>query len=294
MKTESNARLVGRGGERLHMRWFIWLFLSVGFCLAPSAGEDTMSADYEAELARWHATRLSGLTKEDGYLSLVGLHWISTEPTRIPSIGTARVEGTVVKLSLEPGFTYEGKPATELDLDLSLPEGQQTVTQGTRQFYAIQRGPWIGLRVKDSEAPTRVDFKGVNRFPADPTYRIEGRLLPEDLEIEVASVVGVATGEHSPGWAAFQWQGKEYKARLIGEPHDQKFFLVFSDETAGKTTYSACRFLSVERKGDDGLLLDFNKSINPACAFTPYATCPLPPEENIFPFPIPVGERTPE
>jgi len=259
----------------------------------PNASSAELSS-YEAELDRWHQGRLARLTAEDGYLSLTGLHWVTAEGSTIPTIGEARVEDSGVRLDLEPGFTCQGQAVSEIVLDLDLPEAQQVLERGSQRVFAIKRGPWIGLRVRDSQAPTRIGFDGVARFPVDPEWRIPGRLVSQPETLEVASVVGVSTSERSPGWAVFEWQGKEHKARLIGDSDDESFFLVFSDQTAGESTYPACRFLSVERTGDNGLVLDFNKSINPACAFTQFATCPLPPQENLFPFPIPAGERKPQ
>lgn len=260
-------------------------------CLSlPGSAEPTL---YERELERWHQKRIENLTKPDGYLSLVGLEWLSSEAKEIPGVGLAKLEGEEIILMLQEGFQLQGQPVTELRLDTTRPEAEERVEKGSLSFYAVKRGHLTGLRFKDSQAPTRVNFQGVERFETDPGYVVQGRLVLEAGDIEVASVVGATTVEKSPGWAEFQWQDQTYRARLVGEPEDETFFMVFSDATAGDSTYSACRFLYVDRIQDDILSLDFNKSINPACAFTHYATCPLPPQENIFPFPIPVGEKAP-
>lgn len=248
-----------------------------------------LAEDYES----WHKDRIDKLTRPDGYLSLVGLEWVKPEPREIDGIGKVWVDGSSVRIELEPGYSLDGKPVETVTLDTLKPEGEQIVSKGTRSFYAIRRGPWFGLRIKDSKAPTLVEFQGVERFEVDPAWRLEGRLVREVRQVDIDSVVGVSTGEESPGWAEFEYGGETHRALLIGSPDSKRFFLVFSDTTAGETTYSACRFLYVDRVGEDGLVLDFNKSINPACAFTHFATCPLPPKENVFSFPVPVGEKTP-
>lgn len=250
-------------------------------------------SDYTAQVDAYHQTRLQKLTRPDGYLSLVGLEWVKPEPRTIEGVGKAWLEGDQVVIDLEPGYQLEGQAVETVTLDSNRSEGDQVVQRGTRGFYVIKRGPWVGLRMKDSEAETLVKFTGVPRFAVDPAWRLQGRLVPEVREVAIGSVVGVATQEKSPGWAEFTHAGQTYRARLIGEPSEQKFFMVFSDATAGSTTYSACRFLDVDREGES-LVLDFNKAINPACAFTHFATCPLPPEENVFPFEIPAGEKVPE
>jgi uncharacterized protein len=248
-----------------------------------------MAQDYE----QWHKDRIERLTKPDGYLSLVGLEWLKPEPRVVEGMGKAWVDGSKVHMELQPGFSLDGQPVKSVELDTEMPEAEQVVRSGTRSFYAIRRGPWIGLRVKDSQAPTLLDFAGVDRFQVNPDWKLEGKLVKDARQIDVASVVGVSTGEESPGLAEFEVDGETHRVRLIGSPESKQFFLVFTDATAGKTTYSACRFLYVDRVGEDGLVLDFNKSINPACAFTHFATCPLPPEENVLSFAIPAGEKTP-
>ena len=272
------------------MKKFGWAAVLL-LCLSlPGVAEPTL---YEREVEQWHQNRIEKLTKPDGYLSLVGLEWLSSEAKEIPGVGLAKLEGDEIILQLQEGFQFQGQPVSELRLDTTRPEAEERVEKGTLSFYALRRGHLIGLRFKDSQAPARVDFQGVERFDIDLRYLIQGRLVPEVGDIEVGSVVGATTLEKSPGWAEFLWQGQTYRARLVGEPQDDTFFMVFSDATAGDSTYSACRFLYVDRVRDEILALDFNKSINPACAFTHFATCPLPPPENIFPFPIPVGEKAP-
>lgn len=249
---------------------------------------------YTESLDAWHEARIKKLTKPDGYLSLVGLHWVKDKAREFEGIGRAWLADGKVHLELIPGFELDGEAVHAVTLDPTKPEGSVILRKGSLSFYTVVRGPRVGLRVKDFQAPTRVEFQGVQRFAPDPKWRIEGKLQVDHRDVPIGSVIGVTSPETSPGLAVFEMEGQTFKARLIGEPEDKKFFLVFSDQTAGKSTYSACRFLSVERRGRDGLILDFNKSINPACAFTHFATCPLPPEENLFSVAIPAGEKTPK
>ena len=266
----------------MYMRWFILIFLLTG----PALGQTDSHVE---RVEAFHKQRLAKLTSADGYLTLVGLYWVGEKPIEVPGFGKARLKDNKVLFDIP---TSAGDLVTT-ELFLNLPEGQQRLRSGTRSLYAIKRGNSVGLRMKDSESEARQDFQGVSRFPVVQNWRIPGRLIPETEEVDVESVVGVTTSEKSPGWAEFDYGGKAYRVRLIGEPEDKKFFLVFSDETAGKSTYPACRFLYVERGTGDELVLDFNNSINPACAFTSFATCPLPPKENILDFPVEAGEKKP-
>ncbi len=260
--------------------------------LIGSVFTSTVTADeYSDGVDLWFKTRVERLTRPDGYLSLVGLHWLSETPQTFEGIGTGRLEGDVVVLDLVKGVTVDDKPVSSLRLGPEKAEGTPTFHKDDLSFYVVRRGPRVGLRVKSPKSPALVNFSGVPRFPVDPQWRLEGTFVPEAETIAVDSVVDVATQEASPGWALFDFGGDSYKVRLIGEATDNEYFLVFSDASAGVSTYSACRFLNVERGEGDRLVLDFNKAHNPACYFTSFATCPLPPQSNIFPFEVSAGEK---
>jgi uncharacterized protein (DUF1684 family) len=64
---------------------------------------------------------------------------------------------------------------------------------------------------------------------------------------------------------------------ISGGSHGGRLFFIFRDETNGTETYGAGRFLYADRPNGGSVILDFNKAINPPCAFTAFATCPLPP-----------------
>jgi uncharacterized protein (DUF1684 family) len=104
-----------------------------------------------------------------------------------------------------------------------------------------------------------------------------------------------------PGAAEFRLSGKRYRLEpVVEEPNadhaDPKLFFVIRDTTSKSTTYGACRFLYTTLPSNDlklsaTLVLDFNRLENPPCAYTPFATCPLPPPGNRLPIPIPAGEK---
>lgn len=250
---------------------------------------EVRTSAYQVEVEQWHQERIAQLTRPDGYLSLVGLHWLSDSPRDFPGIGQAHLEGKDVLLKLAEGVTVDGKPVTEYRVGPDLPRGTPDFRSGTSHFFVIRHGPRVGLRVKDPNSTILKNFTSIERFPVDPEWRIVGRFQADPQTIPVPSVVEVSTDEVSPGYAVFERAGKSHKLRLM-EGSEGTYFLVFSDGTAGQTTYSGCRFLDVE-KGDGGeLVLDFNKAENPPCSMTPYATCPLPPAGNILPFEVTAGE----
>jgi uncharacterized protein (DUF1684 family) len=94
--------------------------------------------------------------------------------------------------------------------------------------------------------------------------------------------------QSSPGSVAFTLNGRE--CRLDPVTEEASLFLIFKDLTSGKETYPAGRFLNTEMPKNGEVILDFNKAYNPPCAFTPFATCPLPPKQNHLPIRIEAGE----
>ena len=165
---------------------------------------------------------------------------------------------------------------------------------GTANFVVIDRSGRKALRVKDSEAPTRTHFLGIDYFDIDPSWRVEAKWIAFDPphELEVPTVIGTVEKYPVPGKAVFQRGGKTFELLPVIEvPGDRELFLIFADRTSGKETYGAARFLYVPMPVDGKIVLDFNRAYNPPCAFTPYATCPLAPPENRLDLRVTAGEK---
>lgn len=261
--------------------------------LAESLPTVKPAVTYQTEIDDWAKARDAWWRNPDGYLSLTALYWLSDTPRSYPGIGEAHLVGQDVVLKFEDGVTVDGKPVKEYRVTPDMPRNKPDFRKGDGHFYVNRHGKKIGIRAKSPNSPILARFQSMESFPVDPNWRIVGRFEADTATIPVASVVDETTSEASPGYAVFERDGKSYKLRLMGAESDPAYFLVFSDETAGKTTYSACRFLDVEKAADGSLILDFNKSENPPCSVTPYATCPLPPQGNVLPFEIPAGEKVP-
>ena len=269
--------------------------------------------DYEG----WRNARIARLQRPDGWLSLVGLEWL--EPGRhsigsakgsndvVLSVGPAKLgeielEGKHVRLTLAEGVDAsigtEGKRSAELVTDLQASEQPETeptlVRFGTASFFAIERNGRYALRVKDSEAETRKHFLGIESYPFDPAWIVEARFERHapGATIEVANVLGYLEPMVNSGVVTFEHGGKSYKLETIDEG-DGQLFLVYGDKTNRKETYGAGRFLYADppKEGTDRVVIDFNRSYNPPCVFTPYATCPLPPPGNRLDFAVTAGEK---
>ena len=286
-------------------------YLLVG-CSGPGGGADAL---YLEEVAKWRSERVDRLKDPSGWLSLVGLYWLVEgentfgadssntvvfPPGKAPAVmGTITVEGGVARAAVLPGVEvfHDGVRVTTVVLHHDQEDDHEptVLSHGTLAWYLIERGGRLGVRVKDSESPALKQFNGVESFPVDPRWRVEGVLEHHDppRTIEITNAIGMVTHEPSPGSLVFETGGKTYRLDPIAEPGDEELFVVFADATTGKETYGGGRFLAVARPGADGkVILDFNKAFNPPCVFTPYATCPLPPPQNRLDLPVRAGEMT--
>lgn len=249
------------------------------------------SGSYEAELQAWHDKRIANLKQPVGWLSLVALDWLSEGKNTIKSIGTI----TVAKETL----TFEALPGVKAVLRGNafssgvLRAGADRVEVGTRVFTVIKRGDRFAVRMWDGNAKMLKTFTGIERFPVSKQWRVEARWEPYNpaKPIKVPSVIpGYMEDYMVPGVAIFSIDGKEYRLEPV-ESGPTTLFYIFADATSGKETYGAGRFLYSDPPKDGKVVIDFNKAVNPPCAFTDYATCPLPPESNHLSVRIEAGEK---
>ena len=265
---------------------------------------------WEASVAQWKAKRDEGLRRPTGWLSLAGLYWLDEGENRFGSdpanelvfpqkaparLGVLYREGTTVTVEIEPGFEVlaGGEPLTSQPL-VSDAQGEATVLEyESLSFYVIERGERVGVRLKDSASELLASFDGMDYFPLDEAWRVAARfeLYEEPRTILIPNILGDSVESSAPGVAVFEIAGREYRLEPTGDPEDKLFF-VFGDETNGDSTYGGGRFLYAGPPAADGsLTLDFNRTYNPPCVFTPYATCPLPRPEDKLALVVEAGER---
>jgi len=148
--------------------------------------------------------------------------------------------------------------------------------------------------VWDPDAPTRRHFQRLDYFAHDPRWRVDGHWepAPDAHVLAIQEVTGRVCDESSPGTVVFSVDGHEQRLAALEDLETHDLFILFRDATAGKTTYGPGRFLHAAKPGPDGrLVIDFNYAYNPPCAFTPFATCPIPPRQNWLSLPIKAGEK---
>jgi uncharacterized protein (DUF1684 family) len=285
--------------------------------VAQDRQEQALQRAFEKETRDWRVQRLQRLTKPDGWLSLVGMHWLEPGETRVGSgaangtrvavgpdhIGIVAVsKDGQVRFTPEPdaGILVDGQPATgsvvlATDADTTREPTVIGFNKGDASFIVIRRGDRYALRVREALAPTRTGFPGLDYFPMDRSFRLRAKFTakPAGSKIEIVNILSMVEKMDNPGTLTFEKDGKSYTVETIDEG-DHRLFLVFSDRTSGHESYPASRFVYAEYPGKDGYTtLDFNQAYNPPCAFTPYSTCPLPPNQNRIDLAIRAGERKP-
>jgi uncharacterized protein (DUF1684 family) len=255
---------------------------------------------YKKEINRWRESRVEEIKGENGWLTLIGLFWLKPGENRFGSdpsnaivlpldraprfTGSLWLNQGVVRLesSADATIAYEGEPVRLLNLQTDA-DGKPTVLNlGSLSFYVIRRGGRFALRVKDKQHPDRYSFRGINYYPVDSRWRIEARFEPYDPPkiIPIVNVLGMTDEQKSPGALTFEVNGKPYRLDALEMKGSNKLFIIFADKTSGKETYGAGRYVYTDAPSGGRVILDFNKAENPPCAFTSYATCPLPPRQN--------------
>ncbi|MGB6686405.1 MAG: DUF1684 domain-containing protein [Terracidiphilus sp.] len=284
---------------------------------APSPSPASDAAWRQSVLA-WRTARDREISAPDGWLTLVGLDWLKPGANSIGAaadcqirvraqapahLGLLTVSGNVVQLLAPAGgfpadLTVDGAPAREGPLTV---EGDKpsTIAWHGLSMVVLERGGRYALRTKDADSPARTGFKGLHWYEPDPRFRVTAQWTPftPPRTEKIPTVIGATLDLPSPGVAEFSIQGKPYRLQPVIEGGDEhQLFFILRDETSTTSTYGGGRFLhtALPDHGLDqpgALVIDFNQLYNPPCAYTPYATCPLPPEENRLPVPIPAGEQ---
>ncbi len=267
-----------------------------------------LASTYIHDLLAQRQQRKEQLLADNGWLTVAGLFWLQpgenslgAAPTNaivlagaaMPAYaGVIETADEQIRLRTAPGVTmmHNGAPVTELLMQHDLSGQADYVTLGTFTLLAIKRGTRYGIRLFDSVSAARQTFTGLQWYPINPAWRVtahfEAHNPPRALAID--NVLGDTVESSNPGVVVFTLAG--HTCRLEAEGRGNKLFFNFRDLTNRDTTYGAGRFLYTDVAVDGKVTLDFNQATNPYCAYTPYATCPLPPPQNQLPIRVEAGE----
>jgi uncharacterized protein (DUF1684 family) len=265
---------------------------------------------YKSSIKQWRVEREDKLKADDGWLTVAGLFWLKEGTNTFgtdhsmnlvlpagsapANVGSLELRNGAVTLQINDGTTVNvnDQPAKELELKIDSNNTKpDVITIGSLKLTVIKRSNRIGLRLRDMNSRARREFKGLRWFPARHSLRVVATFTPFDKpkEMKIVNVLGDELKMTNPGILTFKLKGRTYQLKPVVE-NDHELLIIFRDRTAGKSTYPAGRFLYTGLPKDGKVVLDFNKAENPPCAFTKFATCPLPPRQNFLPITIEAGE----
>jgi len=273
--------------------------------LAPQTG-----AAYRADVEAFRKQRETEINGPTGWAALVGLHWLTAGtftigrtpgsqialagPSAPATLGKISVTDHDATIALAPGVagTVKNAPVTSVTLQPNS-DIDTALVVGKTSMIVIRRGQRLALRVWDSAAPNRTKYAHLTWMAIDPKWRFNATFIPHanPPKMKIQNVLGETIEMTNPGAVEFVTGGKTIRLEALLESDDAKeFFFMFKDATSNKTTYGAGRYLYTPLPKDGHVDLDFNKADNPPCAFTDFATCPLPPLPNRLTIAVPAGE----
>jgi uncharacterized protein (DUF1684 family) len=264
-------------------------------------------SDYAARIHQWQHQKEEALRAEDGWLTVVGLFWLKPGdnsfgsdksndivlPAAAPAqAGIFTLKDGKVRVTANDGVPLHvnGAPAKAAQLSEDPTGKPGVVTLGDLSMFPIQRSDRIGIRLKDKKSQARREFHGMKFFPVDPAWRVEADFVPVDKHtmLSVPNILGPVNEIPTPGRAEFTMNGQKMSLYPVRE--GDELFFIFKDLSSGKGTYPPGRFLYTALPKHGKVVLDFNQAVSPPCAWTDYATCPLPPKGNSLPVEIDAGE----
>ena len=285
---------------------FLGLILLMA-CNSPKRTSDEI-ANYKSEIDTWHRHRVEELLGPSGWVNVRGLFWLKEGINSFGSdvsndivfpegkiagkAGFFILKDTIVRMEVLPGVSITSMGAPFKSSIIYPPDSSGIVLESNSlQWFIIKRSDKIGVRLRDLESDKLKTFTGIERYASNLDWKFTAKLsVSPGKKVEIVNVLGQTHGEPVKGTIIFTHQGKEYSLEAIDD--EGMLFIIFADETNGNETYGSGRYLKIDMPTEGDIVeLDFNKSYNPPCAFTEFATCLLPPRQNRLPFAVPAGEK---
>jgi uncharacterized protein len=258
-------------------------------------------ATFVQEWNEWHQAHEKRLGDPHGFLAVTGLHWLTKEPARFddaPGEWSTSEHGVRVVLADDESLEINGETVRGEHGFGVIEERASLIARYDNAVVEVaKRGGHDIIRPRHPEHDLVQNFNGTPTFEPDPEWAVPGRYVAFEAPKPVtvgAAVEGLQHVYDAPGEIEFDLRGTPYRLTVFGGSTAESFVILFNDATSGVTTYGANRALAVEAPDEQGrVTLDLNRATNLPCAYTDFATCPLPPAENRLPIAIEAGEKIP-
>lgn len=264
--------------------------------------------DYENQVLQWRARKYDELVRENGWLALAGLFWLKrgrnlvgsnpmceiTLPEHGPTfLGIIELKGKVARLHVAEGVRVEinGKLVQNAIIKSNQDPKPSFLTWNNLRMVLHEHAGKYAIRLWDNEREQRFSLPPLKWFPINKNFRFQARYTayPTPKASEQPDTFGDTVEDRMDGYVTFRYEGKAYRLDAT-QVKDHKLFIKFKDLTSGKETYPPSRYHYTTPVEDGKVVLDFNYSYSPPCAFTEYATCIFAPPQNHLPFRIEAGE----
>lgn len=277
-----------------------------------AASQQNEDQSFIKEELAWRTDRDNQMRASTSWLTIAGLFWLEEGDN---SFGTASENKIKLPSSSAPPYAgifnlNKGKITVVANKDTELKVGGKKIKEmllkgdnsgkpdivelNDFRMWVIKRGNRYAIRLRDLNNPAYKDYMGLDFFPPSKKYKIEASFFPyaSAKKVSISTVIGTKIEMISPGYVKFTLEGQEHRLEAFGgAAQNKKLFFIFKDETNGKETYEASRFMVADILENGKVNLNFNRAYNPPCAYTPYATCPLPPAQNYLKVRIEAGEK---
>lgn len=275
-----------------------------------TSGLEARRQEDAASLAKFRTDRVATLTRDSGWLTVAGLHFLNQGDNRIGSdpsndivldfpsipshVGVISVQGTSVRIKAAAGQSLTINKVSKSESELHGAFDKQptdTLEFGPVTFFVHFSGPRLALRVRDQESALRKQFRGLRWYDPNAAFRTVGTFTPyvETKVVQIPNILGDLEPFSAIGTVTFDLAGAKHTVEAWGSLKSP--WIVFRDRTSGRDTYPSARFLYTPSVVDGKVVIDFNFAQNPPCAYNPFTTCPLPPPQNRLNIAIEAGEK---
>jgi uncharacterized protein (DUF1684 family) len=267
--------------------------------------------EYEQGILKWRQEMDTNLRRENGWLALAGLFWLrkgtnligsaSDSDIRLPEhaprrLGTFEYDGNNVTLNVDPDLHVEvnGMATSSALLDADQEDVPSFITFSDMRMVVLRRSKGVGIRVWDNTRQERKLFQPREWYPVKKELRIPASYTRYETPriVKMPDILGAILDEPMEGFVSFDLDGKRHEL-VVQELPDRRLFVQFMDLTNNHRTYPSGRYHYSEPHENGKVFIDFNKAYSPPCAFTEYATCTFPPQENRLDVAIEAGEIYP-